>query len=1063
VQRLVEALRRVVLPTVEGRVVLFLDEIDVAQSLPFSANEFFAAIRHCYTRRAEDPEFERLSFCLAGVATPSDLIDDPLTTPFNIGTRIELTDFEEAEATRLAEGLGRPDDEAAALIHRVLHWTSGHPYLTQRMCQAVQADEGVRTAADVDKLCEELFFSERAREQEPNLQFVRNTMLWRDIDHAALLGIYGDVVRGRHVPNDETNPLTDVLRLAGIVRVDGGRLTARNAIYEHVFDRAWVRESMPDAELRRQRVAARRAFTRTAAGAAVVVALLAAFAWYAVRQEKQAVRIGAMAQADKGRMMLRDSDVNGLLYLAEARKSAEGMPELAASIAEEWALWHWQLDGRLLQVFGHDAEVTAMAFSPDGRLFVTGAADGTAQLWDTVTGKPHGQPLVHGSRIGQDPRYHAMSPTWGLLCFNPDATLVVASGEAGRITVWNTLTTEMHRQLRPDEMIVEQMAFAADGDLVACAYSVDDGLRLWRWDMRDGSVVLDAQPIVEGKRIGRVVLDADAAQIVALTFTGLATVDAETGETRWFKSRNQVVSSAVRSDGFVALGYFARNEVEVFDSHGASVRQFSADAFADTSGAGTDPAQVEVTQDGKTLLTVTHSSLRLWDFATGAPRGEPILHDGWIVYRSFSADSRLLAGAYGSTVLVWDTETGQQVIEPLIYSSPVKGILFHPTDPHILAVQSVDRSVRLWNVGSTSRYRTLAEYPGDPEAGNFTSSMVAFSPTAPLVATSNQLEPNVVIRNVETGELHGGPLSHVGTPDTDGNPREAGLNAIAFSPDGSRLAAANATHGIYLWDVDRATLAAPVQEGVPSSLAFAPDGSTLAWLRWRNPLGDALRIWDMEASEPVTFPYADLVGGYVGDPGGVDFDSTGDRVLLVRHQGRAAVFGTRDMGQVGRNMLLNGRSDCARWSPDDSLIVTSSEDASAQLWDATTQRPVGPPMSHRARVRWANFSLDGTYVATASDDRTAQLWDVATGKRVGLPLRHTSSVLCIEFSPDGRYVATAATQDARLWKLPDTPDALEEVQRKTALATGQRLDGQGAVEPLAWREWQALRAASSPE
>ncbi|MEO2004533.1 MAG: AAA-like domain-containing protein, partial [Candidatus Poribacteria bacterium] len=93
VQRWMTALRRVVLPASDGQVVVFVDEIDVVQSVPFSTGEFFVAIRECYTRRSEDDELERLSFCLIGVATPSDLIEDPLTTPFNVGVRIELTDF----------------------------------------------------------------------------------------------------------------------------------------------------------------------------------------------------------------------------------------------------------------------------------------------------------------------------------------------------------------------------------------------------------------------------------------------------------------------------------------------------------------------------------------------------------------------------------------------------------------------------------------------------------------------------------------------------------------------------------------------------------------------------------------------------------------------------------------------------------------------------------------------------------------------------------------------------------------------------------------------------------
>src|SRR5437899_2943347 len=104
-QRWLGALREVVLARCAGRIVLFLDEIDAVRSLPFSTDEFFAAIRECYNRRSEDPEFSRLTFCLLGVATPSDLIRDTRITPFNIGQRIELNDFTPQEAAPLARGL----------------------------------------------------------------------------------------------------------------------------------------------------------------------------------------------------------------------------------------------------------------------------------------------------------------------------------------------------------------------------------------------------------------------------------------------------------------------------------------------------------------------------------------------------------------------------------------------------------------------------------------------------------------------------------------------------------------------------------------------------------------------------------------------------------------------------------------------------------------------------------------------------------------------------------------------------------------------------------------------
>jgi CRP-like cAMP-binding protein len=171
--RWMAALQQVVLAQVPGRVVIFVDEIDVVRRLPFSTDEFFAAIRSCYNRRAQDPEISRLTFCLLGVATPADLIQDSRITPFNIGQRIELEDFSEAEAAPLAQGLGQKGRQGSALLKRVLYWTGGHPYLTQRLCQAVAEDGSVTGPGGVDRWCEKLFLLPRSEEQDDNLLFVR--------------------------------------------------------------------------------------------------------------------------------------------------------------------------------------------------------------------------------------------------------------------------------------------------------------------------------------------------------------------------------------------------------------------------------------------------------------------------------------------------------------------------------------------------------------------------------------------------------------------------------------------------------------------------------------------------------------------------------------------------------------------------------------------------------------------------------------------------------------------------------------------------------------------------
>ena len=254
-RRFMRAFSDVILPSSDGKIVVFVDEIDSVRSLPFSTDEFFAGIRECYNRRSSDPAMERLTFCLLGVATPSDLVRDTRTTPFNIGRRIELSDFEKQEARPLAQGLGVPDGSELAVLDRIIYWTGGHPYLTQRLCQTVAQAASVRNPSDVDLLCEELFLSNRARERDDNLLFVRERMLRSEVDVTALLTLYDKVHQDKTVRDDETSPLISVLRLSGITRVEKGVLKVRNRVYDRVFDHQWVISNLPGAEVRRQRIA----------------------------------------------------------------------------------------------------------------------------------------------------------------------------------------------------------------------------------------------------------------------------------------------------------------------------------------------------------------------------------------------------------------------------------------------------------------------------------------------------------------------------------------------------------------------------------------------------------------------------------------------------------------------------------------------------------------------------------------------------------------------------------------------------------------------------------------
>jgi hypothetical protein len=371
--------------------VIFFDEIDAVRSLPFRTDDFFAGIRELYNRRARESDLRLVSFCLIGVASPGSLIPDPMLTPFNIGRRIELTDFTPVEASRLAEGLGRPPAVAGALLARVLFWTGAHPYLTQRLCQAVALNE-MADVAQVDSCCHELFLSPHARERDDNLIFVREHLLAPDGIRTALLDLYASVLRGRAVRHDErSNPLVDLLQLSGIVTGDASRLRVRNRIYEQVFDRAWVKENLPDAEIRRQRAAFRRGVARAGVLSAIIVAALVAFSSVLLR-ERNLLR----AEQAHSRQLLYAAEINLAGQAWEAGNASRVATLLAHNLPVpggedlrgfEWFHLWWLVHGDPRALVGSVRSPTKVRFSPDGRSLATSGWNGKVDLWDVASNR----------------------------------------------------------------------------------------------------------------------------------------------------------------------------------------------------------------------------------------------------------------------------------------------------------------------------------------------------------------------------------------------------------------------------------------------------------------------------------------------------------------------------------------------------------------------------------------------------------------------------------------------------------------------------------------------------
>jgi len=120
--------------------------------------------------------------------------------------------------------------------------------------------------------------------------------------------------------------------------------------------------------------------------------------------------------------------------------------------------------------------------------------------------------------------------------------------------------------------------------------------------------------------------------------------------------------------------------------------------------------------------------------------------------------------------------------------------------------------------------------------------------------------------------------------------------------------------------------------------------------------------------------------------------------------------------QLALTTVDGGDFDSAVYSPDGTLILTTSENGLARLWEEPAGRLVRVLAGHGTRVMEATFNADGSRIVTASMDGTAIIWDTATGKPTAVLRGHASGLRKAIFNSDATKVLTASfDHSARVW------------------------------------------------